>query len=153
MTGTIIAFFAVALAIIVPGIGSAIAVSKAGQKAAGVCSEKPELYSKVQVLVFLPATQGIYGFLVAFMMFSQITGGGQFATMSSGMGWAYIGAALPVAIVGFLSALYQSKVCVAGMAMVAKQPSTSGRAIIMGGLVETYAIIALIISIFMLLAI
>jgi len=59
------------------GTGSSIGVSHAGQAGAGVVAEKPELFGKVLILEALPATQGIYGFLVAFLilMFTGLLGG------------------------------------------------------------------------------
>ena len=53
---------------------------------------------------------------------------------------------LPMAIAGFISAIYQAKVAVAGIATVAKRPEESGKAIILTVMVETYAVLALLIS-------
>ena len=61
--GLILAIIGAALAAILPGIGSAYGVQIGGQAAAGVTSEKPELFGKLLVLQALPGTQGIYGFL------------------------------------------------------------------------------------------
>ena len=55
-------------------------------------------------------------------------------------------ACLPMAIVGLLSALHQAKVAVSGDALVAKRPEESGKAITMAIMVETYAVLALLIS-------
>ena len=55
-------------------------------------------------------------------------------------------ACLPMAIVGLLSALHQAKVAVSGVALVAKRPEESGKAITMAIMVETYAVLALLIS-------
>ena len=60
------------LAVLMSGCGSAIGVSIAGQAAAGVTAEDPDKFSKVLVLELLPATQGIYGFIVGFIVFFQV---------------------------------------------------------------------------------
>ncbi|MGN1097040.1 MAG: hypothetical protein ACI4QU_04295, partial [Christensenellales bacterium] len=52
----------------------------------------------------------------------------------------------PMAIVGLISAIYQSKVAISGIATVAKRPEESGKAIILTVMVETYAVLALLIS-------
>ena len=66
-TGIVIAYVGAALCAILAGIGSALGVMMAGKAAAGVASEKPELFGKLLVLQALPGTQGIYGFLTAIL--------------------------------------------------------------------------------------
>ena len=55
-------------------------------------------------------------------------------------------ACMPIAFVGLLSAIYQAKVAVSGIALVAKRPEESGKAIILTVMVETYAVLALLVS-------
>ena len=57
---------------------------------------------------------------------------------------------LPIAFAGLVSAIHQGKVCTAGVALTAKQPSESGKALVFGVFVEFYAVLGLIITIFML---
>lgn len=138
------AFFAAAL----PGIGSAYGVQIGGQAAAGVVSEKPELFGKLLVLQALPGTQGIYGFLTAVLIMVR-TGllSGNPVALSTYQGWAFFAAAMPMAIVGLLSAISQGKAAVAAIHMTAKQPDSSAKGITMTALVETYAILALLVSV------
>jgi len=68
-------------------------------------------------------------------------------------GLAFIAAVLPVAVVGYFSAVHQAKVASAGMLMVGEHPDMSGKAITMTVLVETYAVFALLASILMVMAI
>ena len=146
--GIVLALVGAVLAALLGGIGSAIGVGMTGQAAAGVVSENPPLFGKVLILQLLPGTQGIYGLLIAFMVFLKI---GVFN--SAGMtdiswqgGLTILFACLPMAIVGLLSALHQAKVAVSGVALVAKRPEESGKAITMAIMVETYAVLALLIS-------
>ena len=76
--GMALALLGAALAALMAGIGSAIGVGMAGQAAAGVVTEDPGKFSKVLILQLLPGTQGIYGFLIAFLTLLQIgvIGGG-----------------------------------------------------------------------------
>ena len=52
-----------------------------------------------------------------------------------------------MAIVGYFSAVHQAKAAAAGVGIVAKKPNESGKAITFAALVETYAILALLVSI------
>ncbi len=129
------------------GIGSAKAVGMGGQAAAGVVTEDPSLFSKVLILQLLPGTQGIYGLLIAFITLSQIGVLGGSADISLVKGIAYFCACLPMAVVGYISAIHQAKASVASIALVAKKPDQFGKAMLFPAMVETYAIFALLISI------
>lgn len=136
-----------AIAVIGAGIGSVIGVSNAGQAAAGVVSEDPDKFGKALVLEALPATQGIYGFLAAFLILQKLGMlGGTIPELSTEVGWQFLFAALPIALTGLTSAWFQGKVSAAGMGIVAKQPKASGKAIILAAMVETYAVLGLLIS-------
>jgi V/A-type H+-transporting ATPase subunit K len=105
--------------------------------------------SLVRYLFFscLPGTQGIYGLLVAFLTLTQIGVLGGTADVSLAKGLLYFIACLPMAIVGLWSALRQARASIASIALVAKRPDQAGKAIIFPAMVETYAILALLISI------
>jgi len=146
--GTIIAVLGAVLATILCGLGSAIAVQKAGQAATGVMSEKPDLFGKLLILQALPGTQGIYGFLAAVLLMNNIgIFSGDIAQLTTAEGWAYFGALMPITIIGFLSAIFQGKVAINSIHMTAKQPDASAKGMTMTALVETYAILALLVSI------
>ena len=146
--GIVLALIGAALAALMAGIGSAVGVGMAGQAAAGVVTEDPQKFSKVLILQLLPGTQGIYGLLIAFITLSQIgILGGNPVDLSFEKGVAYLAACLPMAVVGLWSAIAQAKAAVAGIHMVAKKPEQMGKGMIFAAMVETYAILALLISI------
>ncbi len=146
--GMVLALTGAALASILAGIGSAIGVGKAGQAAAGVVTEDPSKFSKVLIMQLLPGTQGIYGLLIAFITLSQIgILGGSAESLSLAKGLLYLAACLPIAIVGLLSAISQGKAAVAGIMMIAKKPDQMSKGMIFAAMVETYAILALLVSI------
>ena len=152
--GQVLAFVAAAVSVTFAGIGSAMGVGLAGQTSAGVSSENPELSSKLMVLQILPGTQGIYGFLIGVIILVNIgVLGGTMKAVELTQGLSLIGAVLPVAFVGFLSAIHQAKVASAGMLMVGQHPDMSGKAITMTVMVETYAVLALLASFLMVNAI
>lgn len=147
--GMVLALTGAALSTILAGIGSAYGVRIGGQAAAGVVAEDPDQFAKVLLLQLLPGTQGIYGLLVTFITLSSIgiLGGGANMAMDTLTGLAYFAACMPIAIVGLFSAVYQAKTSVASIGIVAKKPDQFGKAMLFPAMVETYAILALLISI------
>lgn len=146
--GTIIAVIGAALAAILASLGSVFGVQMAGRAASGVVSEKPELFGKVLILEALPGTQGIYGFLTAVLVMVRLgLLGGDPVGLSTGGGWAFFGACMPIAIVGLISAIYQGKTAVSAIHMTAKQPDASAKGMTMTAMVETYAILTLLVSV------
>ena len=145
-SGLILALLGAALATTLAGIGSAIAVGKAGIAAAGVLAEDPSKFGKVLIFQLLPATQGIYGLLIGFLIISNVGLLGEAKEVSVVQGLLYFCAAMPIAFGGLISAIYQGKCSIAGIATVNKKPDQMGKAILLPAMVETYAILALLIS-------
>lgn len=145
--GIVFALIGAVLAALMGGIGSAIGVGMTGQAAAGVVTENPSLFGRVLILQLLPGTQGIYGLLIGFVTLTQIGVLGGTAEMTLAKGLLYLAACLPMAIVGWVSALQQAKASVSSIALVAKKPDQFGKAMIFPAMVETYAVFALLISI------
>jgi len=136
------------LAVVLGGTGSVIGVGIAGRAASAVITEEPEKFGKALVLTALSGTQGIYGFLVGIMVFQKIgILTGDLQTLSPGVGWQLGFACLAAAIVCFFSAIHQGKVCAAGMQVLAKRPSEVGKSIILAAMVETYAVLGLLVSV------
>ena len=137
-----------ALAAILGGIGSATGIGYAAQAANGVLSEDPEKFGSLLILVALPGTQGVYGFIGAFMVLQKIgLFGGEMITLTLAQGFQIFFAAMPVAIACLVSAIWQGKVCTSGIEMVAKRPTEAAKAMIYGILVEFYAVLGLIVTI------
>ncbi len=140
--GYTIALIGIALCVLLCGIGSCIGLFKTSTAAAGVLGEDPKKFGKVMILVLLPATQGIYGFIIGIIASGSIEQG-----MSIAKGWAILSATLPMAFSGLLSAYFQGKAAVNCIYAVGKQESLSGKLIVYPGMIEFYAILGLIISI------
>ena len=68
-------------------------------------------------------------------------------TVSLAQGIGYFCASLPIAIAGYFSAIAQGRVSAAGMGIVASKPEESMKGVIAAGLVETYAVLALLMSV------
>jgi len=145
--GIVFALAGATLAAATSGFGSARGVGLAGQAAAGVCTDDPNKFSKVLILQLLPGTQGIYGLLIGFITMTQIGVMGGSADISVIKGLLYLAACLPVILVEPISAVQQAKAAVSSISLVAKRPDQFGKAMIFPAMVETYAILALLISI------
>ncbi|MGN1080811.1 MAG: V-type ATP synthase subunit K [Acutalibacteraceae bacterium] len=146
--GLAIAIIGAACAALFAGIGSAKGVGLVGEAAAGLVSQDPSKFSKALILQLLPGTQGLYGLLIAVLILSNIgVIGGNAAELTLSQGLQYFGAAMPIAFGGLFSAIAQGKAAAAGVGIIAKKPDQNGKAIIMAAMVETYAILALLVSI------
>ena len=146
--GIVYALLGAALAVFLAGAGSAIGVGIAGQAASGVVSEDPSKFAKVLVIQLLPGTQGIYGLLVGFITLSKIgLLGGGILNLTPQQGLLVLAACLPVGIVGLISGKSQGQTAAAAIGIVAKKPEQFGKAMLFPAMVETYAILSLLISI------
>ena len=149
-TGFFLAMAGIASAVSIAGIGSAIGISYAASAAAGVMSEDPKNFGKYLMLVALPGTQGIYGFVISLLWMNQLNVMSETAALTPlcwSQGLIILFACLPVGICG-LSAIYQGRACAAGVNLVAKRSEESAKALIMGVFVEFYAVLGLLVSIF-----
>ena len=140
--GLVLGVLSVVIAVLFSGMGSAKGVGMAGEAAAGVVIEEPEKFGKSLVLQLLPGTQGLYGFVIGFLILFKLVGG----NISLAQGYVYIAAALPVGVVGYFSAIAQSKVAVSGINILAKNEPQQAKGIIYAVMVELYAILAFAIS-------
>ncbi len=134
-------------AAVLGGIGSARGIRIAATQAAGVMSEKPELFGKLLVLLALPGTQGFYGFICAFIIAIQsgLLGGKVTITPSTGLALMFIG--LVMGLVELFSAIAQGEASAAAINLVAKKPEEAGRSILLPAMVETYAVVGLLAAI------
>lgn len=140
--GLVLGVLSVVIAVLFSGMGSAKGVGRAGEAAAGVVIEEPEKFGKSLVLQLLPGTQGLYGFVIGILILFKLVGG----SISLAQGYVYIAAAIPVGVVGYFSAIAQSKVAVSGINILAKNEPQQAKGIIYSVMVELYAILAFAIS-------
>ena len=119
--GYVIGIMGIALCVLLCGVGSALGLYKTGSAAAGVLGENPKKFGKVLVLVLLPATQGIYGFIIGIIASSSLAG-----IETAAQGWAMVGAVLPMALSGLITGIFQGKSAVNCIYAVGKQDSLGG---------------------------
>ncbi len=151
--GVILAIGGAAIAVALAGIGSSVGIGYASQAADGVLSEEPDKFVSTLILSALPGTQGIYGFVGAFLVINKIGLLGEGLAITPEQGWQILLACIPVGIGGLFSGIHQGKVSAAGMAVVAKQAGDFMKAVVLSALVETYAVLGLLITVLLLMGI
>ena len=146
--GMAITILGAAVAAAFAGIGSAIGIGYPARAAGGVLAEDPGKFGSVFLLVVLPGTQGFYGFVAAFLIIGKIS---QVTTPEQGLQFLF--AAFPIAFAGLISAIHQGKVSAAGVGLVAKRPKEVIKGVILSAMIETYAVLGLLISFFLINAV
>ena len=131
-----IGILGLSLCMILCGAGSAFGLYKTGSAAAGVLSEDNKKFSKIIVLALLPATQGIYGFVLAVMKIGAIA-----------QGWTLFGAMLGLGVTGMLSAVLQGITASSCIYAIGKNPTGSVKYVLFPAMIEFYAILSLVLGI------
>lgn len=147
MTGLTIGILGLALCAIACGVGSGLGLKATTSASMGVLSEDPSKFSKVMVLALLPATQGIYGFVIAILGISSLPAVGMEAAAALAQGWNVFFAALPMTLGGMISAILQGKSSAMAILAVGKKPEIAGKSILFPAMTEFYALLGMVISI------
>ena len=156
MTGLTIGIMSLALCAILCGIGSGLGLRATGSAATGVMAEDPNKFSKVVVLALLPATQGIYGFVIAILGASYLPTATALGTQGANaaqilaQGWNIFWAVMPMTIGGSVSAYLQGKTAATAIMGVGKKGEISSKALIFPAMIEFYALLGLVVSILLL---
>jgi len=149
MTGTDWALIGAGFAAVLGGLGSAIGITIAAGTASGILSEDDTKFGQLLPIAAMPGTQGIYGFIAAVLVvvFFNILGGS--VELPGIAGFQIFLACQPVAWLCLLTAIYQGRTGASAAGIVAA--GKRAPALVFPALVETYAILALIVTILMLL--
>lgn len=161
MTGLTLGIIGLALTALLCGIGSGLGLKATASASAGVLSEDPKKFGKVIILTLLPATQGLYGFLIAIIgalmqlpTVQALKNAGVLDTATqaqiTAQGWNIIWACLPMMIGGLVSAILQGKASAATIVAVGKNSETS-KAFLFPAMIEFYALLGMVASILLLI--
>jgi len=142
----ILTIIGIAIAIVPSGIGSAKGAAMIGKAAAALISEQPEKFGQSLVLQMMSASQGLYGFIIAFLIFTNLGDG-----LTLGTALRCLGAGSIVGITGYITAIHQSVTATAGIQILAKKPDHSTKGVLYSAMIETYAIFALVVSVLIIL--
>lgn len=145
LTGFQWALFGAAAAFVGGGAGSAIGITYVCNVASGILVEDPDKFGTMLPLMAIPGTQGIYGLITAILVTIFFS----LDTLPGSSGLLVFFACLPVAFVCLVSAIFQGLTAASASAMVARRTEELGKALVLPALVETYAVFALILTIYL----
>jgi V/A-type H+-transporting ATPase subunit K len=128
-----------ALALAFSAIGASIGCSVAGMTSHAVMSRIEEGHGKFIGLSAIPASQLIYGFILMLLLRNKIEAG--VVTQLSAM---FIGGGSGFAI--GVAAVYQGMCCSTAIQATAKQPSVFGKTLVAIGVVESFALFAMVFA-------
>ena len=150
--GLALALLGGGLALGLGGAGSSIGIGLAGMTASGVVSEDPKKFGRLMPFVALPGTQGIYGFVLFFIIavvkLSMLT---EPLLPTVAQGWQLLFIGFSAGIVLLASGMYQGKVSAAAIGILVKKPDQAGKGLVLAAFVETYAVIALVAALLVIL--
>ena len=150
--GLAIGFLGASLACGLSCAGSARGCGAAGERGADLLCEDPGAFGKVLIMQVIPGTQGLYGLVVWFFsLFTMGAFSGGIVSMTVTQGLTMFVACIPMAIGGWLSAIFQGRVAASAINVVAKKPNDWAKGIILCGIVEFYAILSLLASVLLLM--
>jgi len=142
----IMTIFGITASILLAGIGSAKGGAMVGKAAAALISEQPEKFGQSLVLQMMSASQGLYGFIVGFLIFMNL---GDNLIFETALRCFTAGAIMGIA--GLFTAIHQSAAATAGIQILAKKPEHSTKGVLYSAMIETYAIFAFVISVLIVL--
>lgn len=132
-----------ALVLGLPLIGSSIGCAIAGMASHAVMSRVEEGHGKFIGMAAAPSSQSIYGFVLMLLLRNAILDN-NFSPLSA------IGIAVAAGSGMMVSAIFQGKLCASGIQASAKQPSVYGKCWAAIGIVESFALFALVFSLMLL---
>lgn len=137
MIETVLGYVGLGLALALAGVGSSYGTTIAGNAAVGALKRRPEKSGDYMILSALPATQGIYGFVVFLVLLAKIKENPE-------MGLVYFGVGMAVGLVCMLSGVRQGQVCANGIVGISQGHNVKTNTLIYAALPEFYAILGLV---------
>lgn len=136
---TMLGYAGCAFAIGIPAIGSAIGVGNAGAVSHGAMAKVDEGHGKFIGVSAAPSSQTIYGLILMFVLLGKVA--------TAGAAVLFIGVFCGIAIC--MSAVFQGKVAATAILGSSKKQEIFGKAFAAVGMVESFAIFALVAGIVM----
>ena len=127
---------------------SALGVTICGKTVIGAMKKNPDAFGSYLILSALPASQGLYGFVMYFMLQGFIR-----PDVSMFQAWVIFFISIMVAIVGIYASIRQAQVCANGISATAEGHNVTAATMIMAVFPELYAILALLVTILVSMAI
>lgn len=124
-------------------VGSSIGCAIAGMASHAVMGRIEEGHGKFIGMAAAPSSQSIYGFVLMLLLRNAIIDN-NFSPISA------IGIAAAAGAGMMFSAIFQGKLCASGIQASAKQPAVYGKCWAAIGIVESFALFALVFSLMLL---
>jgi V/A-type H+-transporting ATPase subunit K len=151
-TGQTLAYCGIALAVACCCAGSAKGLGIVGEAGAGLLTEDPARFAQILILQILPSTNGIYGFVIGMLVMVQLgMFGGNMVALDFGQGALVLATCIPIAAVGYIAAIAQSRVCAGAVSIISKRPEELAKGILLAVMIEFFTIVALLVSILLLM--
>ena len=142
----IVCLLGIVFSVVLSGIGSAKGASMIGKAAAALISEQPEKFGQSLVLQMMSASQGLYGFIIGFLIFTNLGDG-----LTMPVALQCLGAGAMMGFTGYFTAIEQSATATAGIQILAKKPEHSTKGVLYSAMIETYAIFAFVVAVLIVL--
>ena len=143
---TLLIIIGLFMAVALPGIGSAKGGAMISKAATALMSEQPEKFGQSLILYMMSASQGLYGFIIGFLIFMKLGDG-----LTLDIAFKCFGAGAIMGITGLFTAVHQSVAATAGFQILAKKPEHSTKGVLYSAMIETYAIFSFVISVLIVL--
>ncbi|MCL2771545.1 MAG: permease [Firmicutes bacterium] len=146
--GNILALVGAIIAVVLTCSAASIGTRWVQEAVAGVISEQPDKFGKTLVLQLIPSSAALYGFVVGFLiLLNTILAPEGAVPYTTAEGLTLLVTCFAIGIVGFVATLMQAKVCTAGVKMIGRDGTLSGRALTMAVFIELFTLFSLIVSI------
>jgi len=139
----ILTVIGIAMSVVFSGAGSATGAAMISKAAVALVSEQPEKFGKSLVLQMMSASQGLYGFIIGFLIFMSLVDP---APITFSEALRFLGAGSIMGLAGYFTSIQQSIAATAGMQILAKKPEHFTKGIMYSAMIETFAIFAFVVS-------
>ncbi|MBN1347853.1 ATP synthase subunit C [candidate division KSB1 bacterium] len=142
----ILGYMGPAMAVGLPAIGSSLGCGFAAQASHGAMENEkvdPSVHGKLVALSAFPSSQSIYGIVLMFMLIGKV-GTPDF---SIGIGFSIFALGLFGGLGIMMSAIMQGKACATAIKATSKNPSVFGKTAAGPGIIESFAIFAMVFCI------
>jgi V/A-type H+-transporting ATPase subunit K len=137
---SLLGFAGCACAVGLPAIGSSVGCSIAGAASHGVMAKVEEGHGKFIGISAAPSSQTIYGVVLMFVLLGKV---------KAEAGLALFGIGLFCGLGIMMSAIFQGKVAATGILASSKKPEIFGKCFAAVGIVESFALFAMVFGLIM----
>lgn len=136
MSSFVLAYFGIAIMLVLSGVGSAYGVTIAGNAAVGAMKKNPGAFGNYLVLSAMPSTQGLFGFASFFLLQPFLSDG-----ISDFQAAGVFGASVAMGFLGLFTAIRQGQLCANGIVQIGNGFPMFGNTMILAVFPELYAIL------------